>query len=216
MKVQLSRILIVLVISVRFLLPSLSAQQARVNVSGSWRAGHYVLTQNGDTVTSEGDYGHADGYFTGPYTFKMKWASATWIATVTPDSNRIDWNNISTWTRGQANKTQKTGVLTVPHAHGNCTTNACSPSSGCASCVTLTVYLPLSAQVVASRCYTNAGGPGGDSGSPQQVACGDLDAWATFEAPKQYTTPSNTVVETVFHNRSSDRDRLVELQVDWQ
>jgi hypothetical protein len=140
----------------------------------------------------------------------MSWASATWNGTVSADGNRIDWNNNSTWVRSSGTnsqsgsaKTQKTGVLTVPHAHGNCTTNACAPSQGCASCQTLTVYLPLTAQVIAIRCYTNAGGGGGDSGSPQQVACGDLDAWATFDSPKQYSTPNNTVVETVFHNQAA-------------
>jgi hypothetical protein len=82
--------------------------------------------------------------------------------------------------------------------------------------LTLTVYLPLNAQVVATHCYTTAGGPQGDTGI-REVACGaELDAWAMFDATTQHTTPSNTVIETVFHNRSSNRDRQVELAVDWK
>lgn len=196
------------------------AQQAQVDVSGAWRDGHYILKQNGDVITSDGDFGHANGHFTGPYTFTMSWASATWTATVSQDGNRIDWNNNSTWYRSGSSgsggtKTQRTGVITVRHTNGNCNHNDCSPN-GCASCQTLTVYLPLNAQVAAIRCYTNAGGPAGDAPSPQQNPCGDLDAWATFDSPRQYTTPTNTVVETVFHNRSNNRDRLVELQIDWR
>jgi hypothetical protein len=78
---------------------SLPPQQAKVNVSGSWRGGHYTLTQKGDIVTSEGDFGHANGRFTGPYTFTMIWASATFDAKVSPDGNRIDWSNNTTWVR---------------------------------------------------------------------------------------------------------------------
>jgi|ERR1017187_959523 tetratricopeptide (TPR) repeat protein len=78
---------------------SLLPQQAKVNVSGSWRGGHNTLTQKGDIVTSEGDFGHANGRFTGPYTFTMIWASATFDAKVSPDGNRIDWSNNTTWVR---------------------------------------------------------------------------------------------------------------------
>jgi hypothetical protein len=81
---------------------NLFAQQATVNVSGSWRGGHYKLTQNGDNVTSDGDFGHANGHFTGPRTFTMSWASATWTGTVSPDGTRIDWNNNTTWSRDGA------------------------------------------------------------------------------------------------------------------
>jgi hypothetical protein len=78
---------------------SQSVQQAKVNVSGSWRGGHYTLTQHGDIVISEGDFGHAYGRFTGPYTFTMTWASATFDAKVSPDGSRIDWSNNTTWAR---------------------------------------------------------------------------------------------------------------------
>ncbi|MGA8027720.1 MAG: hypothetical protein WB992_11285 [Bryobacteraceae bacterium] len=208
------------VLSALLLTQRIVAQEAQVDVSGLWQGGHYTLSQHGDNVTSEGDFGHANGHFTGPYTFVMSWASATWTATVSTDGNKIDWNNNTHWTRSSSSgggsvKTQRTGILTVRHAGGNCTSNVCGPGH-CAGCLTLTVYLPLNAQVVVSRCYTTAGGPQGDSATPAQVQCGaELNAWAMFDATRQYTTPNNTVIETVFHNRSSDRDRQVELQVDW-
>lgn len=218
---QIRRYSVYVVLGLRVLVSlTLLAQGAQVNVSGVWQDGHYTLSQQGNVVTSEGDFGHANGHFTGPYTFVMSWASATWTATVSTDGNGISWNNNTYWTRsasgGGSVKTQRTGVLTVPHAGGNCTSNTCGPGH-CAGCRTLTIYLPLNAQAVASRCYTNAGGTQGDSGALVQVTCGvELNAWAMFDAPRQYTTPNNTVIETVFHNRSSNRDRQVELQVDWK
>jgi tetratricopeptide (TPR) repeat protein len=78
---------------------NLSAQQAKVNVAGSWQDGAYILSEKGDGLTSEGAFGHADGHFTGPYTFVMSWASATWTATVSLRGDRIDWNNNTTWRR---------------------------------------------------------------------------------------------------------------------
>ena len=83
--------------------PRLSAQQAaqvaRVDVTGAWQEGRFTLTQNGDAVTSEGDLGHANGHFTGPYTFVMSWRNATKTATVTPAADRIDWSHNAHWTR---------------------------------------------------------------------------------------------------------------------
>jgi hypothetical protein len=118
-------------------------------------------------------------------------------------------------------KTATTGLLSVTHANGNCTSNTCwNPGSpnpgGCAGCVTLNIFLPLGSQVTAIRCYTNAGGPNGDIPAPYQSKCGDLDVWATFDRPVLYSTPSNVVVTTIFHNRAKDRDRKAELQADWQ
>jgi hypothetical protein len=112
-------------------------------------------------------------------------------------------------------RTSTTGVLTVAHANGQCKSDDCTSVGHCASCQTLTVYLPLTAQVVAIRCLTNAGGTGGDAPDVRVVNCAPLDAWATFDRPVQSSTPTNRVVQTVFHNRSHNRDRLVELQVDY-
>lgn len=116
-------------------------------------------------------------------------------------------------------KTATTGTLAVTHANGPCKSNECwiqsNNTGGCAACVTLVVYLPLGSQVTAIRCYTNAGGPGGDTPSIYQARCGDLDAWATFDRPVQFSTPNNVVVTTTFHNRSHNRQRMAELQVDW-
>jgi hypothetical protein len=117
-------------------------------------------------------------------------------------------------------KTATTGILSVTHANGNCTSDACwiqaTNQGGCAACVTLNIFLPLGSQVTAIRCYTNAGGPNGDTPSLYQSKCGALDAWATFDRPVLYSTPSNVVVTTVFHNRAKDRSRQAELQADWQ
>lgn len=71
----------------------------KVNVAGKWQSGHYTLDQVGDYVTSNGDFGPAQGYFTSPYSFVMKWASATWTATVNPNGRSMHWNNNSNWTR---------------------------------------------------------------------------------------------------------------------
>jgi hypothetical protein len=122
-------------------------------------------------------------------------------------------------------QTATTGILTAPHAHGECHVDQCyrpgvpfaDASNYCASCVTLTAYLPLTAQVVGIRCLstaTTAGGP--DSPNIQVVPCGALDGWATFDRPVQSTSPTNTIVTTVFHNRSHNRARDVELQVDYK
>lgn len=112
-------------------------------------------------------------------------------------------------------RTSTTGVITVPHANGQCKEDECTSANHCASCQTLTVYLPLTAQIVATRCLTTAGGTGGDTSEVRVVNCGALDAWATFDQPTQFSTPTNRVVQTVFHNRSHNRDRLVELEVDY-
>ena len=122
-------------------------------------------------------------------------------------------------------QTATTGILVASHAHGECHVDQCyrggvsivDANNYCASCVTLTAYMPLTAQVTSIRCLTTATTDGGpDSPSVRVVPCGALDGWATFERPVQSTTPSNTVVTTVFHNRSHNRDREVELQVDYK
>jgi hypothetical protein len=77
----------------------LSAQQSKVNVTGPWQEGRFTLTQNGDSVTSEGDLGHANGHFTGPYTFVMSWRNASLVGTVSPTADRIDWDHNASWTR---------------------------------------------------------------------------------------------------------------------
>lgn len=82
MRIVRSGVSTVVAVSALLLTQRLVAQQAQVDVSGAWQGGHYTLSQHGDTVTSEGDFGHANGHYTGPYTFVMSWASATWTATV--------------------------------------------------------------------------------------------------------------------------------------
>jgi hypothetical protein len=122
-------------------------------------------------------------------------------------------------------QTATTGVLTAAHAHGECRTDQCYRSgvtivdaiNYCATCVTLTAYMPLTAQVMNIRCLTTATTNGGaDSPSVREVPCGALDGWATFDRPVQSTSPTNTIVTTVFHNRSHNRNRDVELQVDYK
>jgi hypothetical protein len=122
-------------------------------------------------------------------------------------------------------QTTTTGIITVEHAHGECRTDQCYQARAtivdainyCASCITLTSYMPLTAQVVSIRCLTTATTNGGDdSQNVRVVPCGALDGWATFDRPVQSTSPTNTVVTTKFHNRSHNRNRDVELQVDYR
>lgn len=115
-------------------------------------------------------------------------------------------------------KTATTGDLPAPHANGQCKSNDCyvqGQNTNCCRCVNLKAYMPLGAQVVATRCYTTAGGESGDV-PIRTVTCGQDVGWSVFDPTKQYTTPNNTVVETTYHNRSHNRDRTVRLEVDWK
>ena len=87
-----------------------------------------------------------------------------------------------------------------------------------ASCVTLRVFLPLGAQVVAIRYYHTAqytpSNPS-DYSYPVQQGPGE-SAWAMMEQASQYSTPQNVIVQAVYHNRSHNRTRKAALEVDWQ
>jgi hypothetical protein len=106
------------------------------------------------------------------------------------------------------------GPLVAPSTGHSCTSNSCQSTGGCATCQTMTIYLPLTAQVTAVRCYTNANYPN-DSPSMYQIQCGQDVAWSYFSWPVQSTTPSNTVITASYFNRSNNRSRTVELQVDY-
>lgn len=112
-------------------------------------------------------------------------------------------------------KVTRSGEFTAPKTVNQCTSNDCKPT-GCASCIDLTVYLPLGAQVDSIHCLTNAGYPNDfQHHDLHEVACGQDVSWSIFDTPVQSTTPNNTVVSTKYHNRSHNRDRDVELVVNW-
>lgn len=111
-------------------------------------------------------------------------------------------------------KTEKTGDLTAKAVGNECFANPCH-ATGCAQCADLKVYLPLGAQVLSVRYYTTAWNNAGDT-PIRQILPGEIDGWAAMDAAIQYSTPTNTVVSTTFHNRSSDRNRLARLEVDWR
>jgi hypothetical protein len=84
-------------------------RQARVEVTGRWvhqesPQSVFILKQDGDAVTSEGSFGHADGHFLGPDTIALSWQSiGVFQGTVKDDM--IHWTNGNTWRRtatGQA------------------------------------------------------------------------------------------------------------------
>jgi hypothetical protein len=97
----------------------------------------------------------------------------------------------------------------------NCTTNVCKENGACASCVNLQVQLPTSAKVLSVHCLTNAHFPD-DATEPRQVSCTEDNAWSIFESPVVAQETEYIVVRTVFHNRSSDRDRVAKIEVEWQ
>jgi hypothetical protein len=110
-------------------------------------------------------------------------------------------------------KTARSGVQTAAKTGSNCTSNTCSPDGGCASCKDLEVSLPDTAQIIATHCLTNANYPKDyEHYDLHEVPCGKDVSWSIFENPDV----NGSVVRTRFHNRSSDRDRDVELTVDYQ
>lgn len=109
-------------------------------------------------------------------------------------------------------KTATDGPKVVASSVVQCHDNKCK-TSGCATCETLRAFMPLTAQVVAVRCYSTAGYP--NDVPLRQVSCGQDVAWSYFAWPYQTTTPQNTVVESVFYNRSHNRDRTIEIEVDY-
>jgi hypothetical protein len=79
------------------------ARQARVEVSGRWAHQQYpgyvfILKQDGDAVTSEGSFGHAEGHFLGPDTFALSWQSIGRFQGTVKD-NMIYWSGGTSWKR---------------------------------------------------------------------------------------------------------------------
>jgi hypothetical protein len=105
----------------------------------------------------------------------------------------------------------------APPTGVNCGSNECrfSTPSGCAFCTTLEVPIPLKATIVKVHCYTSAGYPN-DSAPPHEVACTADNSWSVFDAPTTETRAWTQIVRTTYHNRSSDRLRLVKMIVEWQ
>jgi hypothetical protein len=115
-------------------------------------------------------------------------------------------------------KTTRTGAVPVPHARGNCTDNKFIHDGGCAGYGSATAYLPLGAQVMAIRAYSNDGGTEGD-GPLHYVGDGSSGhelSWAYMYPIGQKTTANNTVVWFDYANRSDNRVRSIALEVDWK
>jgi hypothetical protein len=73
-----------------------SLVKVRVNVSGTWVNGTVTVHQDGDHVVFDGQWGHAEGNFSGPNIFTMHWnAGATFTATV--NQGVMHWNNNTQW-----------------------------------------------------------------------------------------------------------------------
>jgi hypothetical protein len=120
-------------------------------------------------------------------------------------------NNL-VYAQGQVSKSNE---VTAAKTGVNCTVNTCRPG-GCASCVVLTVYLPVGAHVDSVLCLTNAGFPKDyQHHDLHEVKCGEDVSWSIFDQAVTTTTQNNVVVTTTYHNRSSDRDRDVQTVVNW-
>ena len=108
-------------------------------------------------------------------------------------------------------------VVEAPNTHRDCTSNTCREDGGCASCARLFVELPPDTKVLAIHCFTNAHAPDDFPKSElHEVACTQDNAWSIFESPIVKSGSSSNYITTVFHNRSSDRDRVVRLDVEWR
>jgi hypothetical protein len=83
--------------------------KACIDVSGHWAHQQlsqtfFTLTQTGDSVISEGSFGHADGHFTGPNTFTLSWQTFVplegTVFTGTVKDDMISWTpSATTWKR---------------------------------------------------------------------------------------------------------------------
>lgn len=107
---------------------------AEHNLSGTWQTGIYTykLVQNGDTITSEGSFGHADGHLTEPNKFTM-----TWKETVRPRTfvgyvgeGLISWDNGSTW-QPQGRSEILSGTTDVPAGQANGSERPTCPPAQC-------------------------------------------------------------------------------------
>src|SRR5450631_3947631 len=94
----------------------------------------------------------------------------------------------------------QTGDIDIPKAEVECFENVCrrhpinSHPTGCASCQTLRVFLPLSAQVSGILYSSTASGDAGDV-PMRRVPPGEL-AWSFFAEATVHKTDTNVVVES--------------------
>lgn len=104
-------------------------------------------------------------------------------------------------------------VIVAHKVGSNCTQTECAGSGGCAICVDLVVTLPPGTHQVAIHCLTVANYPKDyQHGDLHEVACTTDNAWSIFDNPSD----NGNSVSTTFHNRSSDRDRDVQLCANWR
>jgi hypothetical protein len=79
----------------------------------------------------------------------------------------------------------------------------------------MSLHLPADSWVLKTHCFTNAGYPD-DGKDLHEVDCGTDIAWSIFDTPRVTATQSEVTVVSTFRNRSSNRNRLAKLTVDWQ
>lgn len=127
---------------------------------------------------------------------------------------RMDTCPSSTSQNAQKN-VSSSPVFEAPRTGRDCKSNACRDDGGCATCVKLVVEVPPETKVVAVHCFTNAHYPEDfPKAELHEVTCTEDNAWSIFESP--IVREASGLVTTVFHNRSSDRDRVVRLDVEWR
>ena len=116
-----------------------------------------------------------------------------------------------------ATETERSTEHAAVAVGSDCKTNVCSSASGgCASCVHLRVTLPAEVWVVKTHCVSSGNYPSDyERHDLHEVPCGVDVAWAQFDTPTVSAERNRLVVETTYHNRSSDRTRDVRMDVEW-
>jgi len=84
-------------------------------------------------------------------------------------------------------------------------------SDGCAKATTIRVYLPLDANIIKIHLLS----AGVDRDDMHENRPGQDIQWATWAPPVQGTTPKNKYVDVSFLNRSHNKQRKVQVVVDW-
>ena len=133
-----------------------------------------------------------------------------------PFMNSTSWSQVQTNTFLNSSWSE---VKTTPKTRLQCTDNTCAISHGCANCAYLGVELPAGAQLQAIHCLTNAHYPDDyPHYELHEVAeCTQDNSWSVFDQPTVKTYANGVVdIATTFHNRSHERDRDVQITVDWK
>jgi hypothetical protein len=110
----------------------------------------------------------------------------------------------------QTAQTSASPVLVAHKVGRDCTDLSCAIN------VDLYVTIPLAATIDSKECLTVAHYPDDyPHGQLHPVPCGVDTAWSIFDAPSSTSNQDSQVVRSIYHNRSSDRDRDAQLVVHW-